>query len=121
MERVRFKDNELAQGRGYEGRYKRDMRVKKRREQVLGAEDGADGTSIGRKCKAGQQLVQANQETGNYWQVMLTTAAEVPWELFGEKREGLSQKIKCLYSERSSSTWELAWEEVCPALGENFY
>lgn len=50
--------------------------MKKRREQVLSVEDRADGTSIGRKCKTEQQPVQANQETGNYWQVMLSTAAE---------------------------------------------
>lgn len=38
MKRVRFKDNELVQGRGYGERYKRDMRMKKRREQVLKTE-----------------------------------------------------------------------------------
>lgn len=43
---------------------------------MLGAEGGADGTSLGRKCKTGQKPVQVNQETGNYWQVMPTTAAE---------------------------------------------
>lgn len=65
--------------------------------------------------KAGQQQVQMNQGTSNYWPVMLTTAAErYPEKDLEEKKAQLYMPLVRHFQVRV-----LSWVEMCLGLGEN--